>query len=101
MYLNNIPASIVFINKLDSSAFLENLKYDVRYKAYSIGAILYFNVIEALIEDKIKIFYLLYTGTLEYKKRFNGIIIDTYTGTTYRYRPINFIIHLIMNMSKK
>lgn len=100
MYLDDVIASIVFINKLDSSAYLENLTYDTKYKNYSIGTILYFNVIKKLIESKIKTFYL-YDGTLEYKKRFNGTVVDTYTGTTYRYRPINFIIHLIMNLFKK
>lgn len=90
MYLNDNIASIVFLNILNDTAFLENLTYDIKYKNYSVGTILYYNTIKELINRKIKTLYL-YVGTGEYKMRFNGTKIKCYNGTIYRYRIFNFI----------
>ena len=93
MYLNDNITSIVFLNILNDTAFLENLTYDIKYKNYSIGTILYYNTIKELINRKIKTLYL-YVGTGEYKMRFNGTKIKCYNGTIYRYRIFNFIRRL-------
>lgn len=97
MYLDDKIVSIVFLNILDDSAFLENLTYNVNYKSYSVGTILYYNAIKWLIDRNIKTFYL-YDGTGEYKKRFNGTEIIAYNGTFYRYSFINLFLRFLRKL---
>ena len=97
MYLNNKIVSIVFLNILDNSAFLENITYDVRYRNSSVGTILYYNTIKWLIGRNIRTFYL-YDGTGEYKKRFNGTEIIAYNGTFYRYSFINLFLYFFRKL---
>lgn len=97
MYFDEKIVSIVLINILDDSAFLENLTYDVEYRNYSVGTILYYNTIKELINRNIKTFYL-FDGTGEYKMRFNGTKIQTYSGTIYRYNFINSILYFFKKL---
>ncbi len=92
MFLNDKIVSIVFIDNVpnNQNSYLENLTYDINYKKYSVGTVLYFNTIKDLINKNKKIFYLGDNNT-EYKIRFNGKVINVYTGTVYRY--FNKLIH--------
>lgn len=92
MFLDNKIVSIVFIDNIpnNQNSYLENLTYDIKYKKYSVGTVLYFNTIKALINENKEIFYLGDNST-EYKTRFNGQIVDVYSGTVYRY--FNKFIH--------
>lgn len=92
MFLNDRIVSIVFIDNIPNNpnSYLENLTYDINFKKYSVGTILYFNTIKDLINKNKKIFYL-GDNNAEYKTRFNGRVISAYSGTIYRY--FNKLIH--------
>lgn len=64
-------------------AFFENFAYNLKYRLYSPGIVLYHAIIADLIGLGKKRFCLL-GGNLEYKRNYNGIATMTYTGLVYR-----------------
>lgn len=65
-------------------SYFENFSYDAEYHLYSPGMIIYYHIIEEKIKKHIRVFYLS-GGELDYKRRYNGIRTETYTGRIFRF----------------
>lgn len=79
---NNITIAIGFDAETNKeNVYFENLSYNTQY---SVGMILYHNIIESWIKDHKKKAFLL-GGNYEYKKRYNGICTMTRSGSIYRH----------------
>ncbi len=77
--------AIEFISETNKEdVFAENFSYNVNYRDYSVGIILYYHVIKDLIKNQKKRFYLL-GGNYEYKKNYNGVCTMTRSGNIYRH----------------
>ena len=73
---------IAFYCVVQDVAYFENFSYDSSYKKFSVGYITYELLLEHLIKQKIKYFYL-GGGNYEYKRRFGAIDTDSYSGHIY------------------
>jgi|GEM_PF-1558484 len=92
---NNTIIAIGFdVETSKENVYFENFSYDSKYSKYSIGMILYHNIIESWINDHKKIAYLL-GGNYEYKRRYNGICTMTRSGGIYRHPFIEKLCYLI------
>ncbi len=81
------------------NVYFENFAYDLEYSKYSIGMVLYHNIIESWINNHKKKAYLL-GGDYEYKKRYNGICTMTYSGSIYRHPELVSRIEKIAKLLK-
>lgn len=66
------------------NSYFENFSYDPEYHLYSPGMILYLHIIGDKIKNHMRVFYLS-GGELDYKRRYNGIRTETYTGRIFRH----------------
>ena len=94
--INGAMEAILFLSITGDNVFLENLTYNTAFAKYSLGSVLYHHVIGELILKRKKILYLL-GGTLDYKRRFNGVETQTYTGKILRPSLFKKIIFKIFN----
>jgi hypothetical protein len=74
--------AIGFISETGNNVYFENFSYNQKYKKWSPGMVLYYEIIKDLIAEHKKIFYLL--GAHDYKIHYNGIVTETYTGHIYK-----------------
>lgn len=74
--------AIGFVSETADNVYFENFSYNQKYKKYSPGMVLYYEIICDLIKRHKKIFYLL--SVYDYKIHYNGIITETYTGHIYK-----------------
>lgn len=84
MKCQDLVLAIGFICTTEDNVFFENFSYNPQYEKYSLGNVLLHYIISDLILQRKKKFYLL-GGNLEYKRRYNGIRTETYTGHIYRH----------------
>ncbi len=89
MYIKGEIKAIAFMVTIDDEVFLENLTYDVELSKYSLGSVIYYHALIDMMEKGIKKVYLL-GGTLDYKRRFNGIETQTYTGTVRKPNMLKY-----------
>lgn len=95
LVINDDIASMVLLSSVNNIDFyLENITYNTFYSKYSPGSILYHSMIIDLIARGGGNLYL-GGGILDYKKRFNGIVTTTYSGTISRFSM------LIKSLNKK
>lgn len=73
---------IAFYCVVDTVSYFENFSYDPRYKEYSVGYITYELLLEQLIEQKVKTFFL-GGGDYDYKRKFGAIETIAYSGHIY------------------
>lgn len=74
--------SVGFICDTGENVYFENFSYDTEYKKYSPGMVLYYAIIQDLIKQHKKKFYLL--GYYDYKSNYNGICTDAYIGKIFK-----------------
>lgn len=98
--LNGKPEAIALSSELGGRAYLYNITYNPAHSKYSIGNVLYFFYIGELIAKGIKRLDLL-GGSQLYKKLFNGIATDTYSGRIYGFYPHNRIFGYLLKLSVK
>lgn len=80
--------AIGFICDLPSgNVYFENFSSNQNYSKYSVGMILYYQIINDLIKNRKKIFYLS-GGNLEYKRHYNGVLTHTYSKSIKNNRPL-------------
>lgn len=79
LYLNGEIAGINLLSIIGDKAYLENLTYDLQYRSYSVGTVLYYISIVNLINDGIRELYLA-DGEYEYKSRFGAIEEIAFNG---------------------
>jgi len=97
--INNQIEAILFLSNTGDNSYLENLTYNIELSKYSLGTVLYHEVIKDLISKKYKKLFLL-GGTLEYKKRFNGVLTNTITATIKKEKGFKiFLSALAKNIS--
>lgn len=77
------PLAIGFDCETGDNCFFENFSFNKDFAKYAPGTILYHYLIEDLIRKGKKKLFLL-GGDLDYKRRFNGIRTETWTGCVYR-----------------
>lgn len=83
MHTDREPLAIGFVCQTGENCFLENFAYNKDFSIYSPGMVLYHFIIADLIKKgKRKLFLL--DGELDYKRRFNGIRTETWTGCIFR-----------------
>ena len=92
--------AIGFICTTDENVFLENYSYTPEYKKYSLASVLYHYIISDLILQKKKNLDLL-GGEWEYKRRYNGIRTETYTGHIYRHPFLASVVEKISQAINK
>ncbi len=83
MHSEHEPLAIGFVCETGDNCFFENFSFNRDFAKYSPGTVLYHFVIEDLIRKGKKKLFLL-GGDLEYKRLFNGVRTETYTGCIYR-----------------
>ena len=66
------------------NSYFENFSYDPDYHLYSPGMMIYHHIISEKIKKGIKRFYLS-GGELDYKRRYNGIRTEAFTGRIFRH----------------
>jgi hypothetical protein len=71
--------AIGFVCITQDNAFFDNFAFNVEYARYSVGTILFYQMIAALIEDKKQNFFL-FGSEREYKRHANGIKTFTYSN---------------------
>lgn len=79
----NAPIGIILYCKVDNILYLENISYDQALSKYSPGTITYIKWLDFLITshtDKYSPIVYLGGDGLEYKRKFNSIAVDCYTG---------------------
>lgn len=81
--LNGSVVAVAFICVTGENVYFENFSYDSRYKQYSLGMVIYYHMICDLILLGKKTIYLS-GGALDYKRRYNGVLIETYSGYIFR-----------------
>lgn len=88
--LKGRAVAIALLSKMGNNVFLDNIGYDSYYSNFSIGSVLYYSMVKDLIESEAETLFLL-GGRQEYKRRFNGVLTETYSGEipnpnqTYRF----------------
>lgn len=83
LYLSNKPIAVGFSCETGDISYFENFSYNPQYHLFSPGMILYHYIIEQLIKKSVRKFYLS-GGELDYKRRYNGVRTQTYTGRIFR-----------------
>ena len=71
MYINKNVEAVIFNCLVGEIAYIENLAFNPELSKFSLGTVLYYYLINDLINEKTKYIYL-GDGNQEYKKRFNG-----------------------------
>ncbi len=80
--------AIGFICDLPSgNVYFENFSSNQNYSKYSVGMILYYQIINDLIKNHKKVFYLS-GGNLEYKRHYNGVLTHTYSKSIKNNLPL-------------
>ncbi|MGN0837394.1 MAG: GNAT family N-acetyltransferase [Akkermansia sp.] len=93
MLLNGKLVAIGFICQTGDNVYFENFSYDSAYHLYSVGMVLYYHIIQDLIRNKMRHFYLGWGG-LEYKRRYNGTLSPCYSGRLFRnQQQFNHALH--------
>lgn len=98
--LGGVIEAIALSSELGERAYLYNITYNPAHSKYSIGNVLYFFYISELIAKRITRLDLR-GGNQLYKKLFNGIATDTYSGRVYAFHPRNRILGYLKKISIK
>lgn len=85
--VGNQIVGIAFYCRVDDTAFFENFSYDSKFTKYSIGHITYEILLEHLIEQKVKKFFL-GGGNYDYKRRFGSVETEAYLGHLYSKKSL-------------
>lgn len=91
--------AIVFSCEQCPNVYFENFSYNTKYKAYSIGSVMYDIYLEQLI-DRGRETVFLGGGEYDYKKRYGSIAFITYSGMIYRNPLKTQLIQLARNCVK-
>lgn len=83
----------------ETDVYFENFAFDNNYSKYSLGIVLYHAIIDDLIKNHKKKFYLL-GGNYEYKKNYNGICTMTSSGNVYRHPVLSKMCIFLINKIK-
>lgn len=92
--------AIALSSELGDRAYLYNITYNPEHSKYSIGNVLYFFYISELIAKGITRLDLR-GGNQLYKKLFNGIATDTYSGRIYAFSLSGRILGYLTKVSVK
>lgn len=86
------PISVLFWCQVHNTVtvYLENLSYDVSYKKYSPGYLAYIGFLKELIMRKSK-YVFLGGANHDYKKKFNSVVRECYTGYIFTSMGFNII----------
>jgi hypothetical protein len=98
---NEIQA-ILFTCELDKIVYLENISYNNEYSKYGVGIVLYYHLINDLIERGKTALYL-GDGYQEYKRRFcgdNQLVFDGYICRNNLIKIIALIKRILVKVNK-
>ncbi len=97
LYAGDHMVGVAFYCCVDDVAYFENFSFNPEYKKYSAGYITYELLLEQLIKQGIKVFYL-GGGNYEYKKKFGALEIVSYSGHIYNTRVIDKLNRKLMDL---
>jgi CelD/BcsL family acetyltransferase involved in cellulose biosynthesis len=98
---NEIQA-ILFTCELDKMVYLENITYNNEYSKYGVGIVLYYHLINDLIERGKTVLYL-GDGYQEYKRRFcgeNQLVFDGFICRNDLIKMIKLIKQTLVKAEK-
>lgn len=92
--------AILFYCMCEGTAYLENFSYDVEYRKYSPGFVIYTYFLEKMVRDGCTSIFLGKSG-LSYKERFGSVVNECFEGTIYRTDVFQHINEYLMQRNLK